>query len=651
MAVKAINKEAPSVSGLVPGPEEDTLPKMLHRNFLRYGGGRIAERKKDFGIWEEYSWKDVYEHSKYFSLGLVSMGLVRGDRVAMVGNNDPQLFWAEWAAQAAGAISISIYPDCLPPEIKYYMQHSEAKFFVAEDQEQVDKILSILPECPSVTKVIYWNPKGLWFYDESVLISFEQVEEIGRKYEQEHPNLFEDSIAQGKGHDVCVLSYTSGTTGLPKAAMLTHNNIIFFSRCVRTAIPMSDKDEYVSYISPAWATEQFLGITSGLDVPLIVNFPEEPETVMDDVRDIGPDLLFYVPRLWEDLASLVRMKIEDTSWLKRKFYNLGLKIGFKAVHYVEQRKPIPWYWRALHKLADIFVLRAARDQIGLGRARACFTAAMAASPDLVHFFWALGAKMKNIYGSTECGLVSAPVEDDFKFDSVGKLLPAQEMKLVDGEIFIKGPGVFAGYWKNEEAYNSKVIDGWYQTGDSGWVDDDGHLIYWDRVEELIPLADGTKFAPQFTEVRLRFSPFLKDAMVIGGEGRGYVTAIIDMDFRNVGKWAEGQHIPYTTFTDLSQKPEVLELVQKDVERVNRLLPEVARIKRFVNLHKEFDADEAELTRTRKLKRAVMEKTYGDIISGMYGDQDSVKVEAPITYQDGKKGVVKTEIQVIRMEEV
>jgi long-chain acyl-CoA synthetase len=234
---------------------------------------------------------------------------------------------------------------------------------------------------------------------------------------------------------------------------------------------------------------------------------------------------------------------------------------------------------------------------------------------------------------------------------VGKLLPAQEMKLVDGEIFIKGPGVFAGYWKNEEAYNSKVIDGWYQTGDSGWVDDDGHLIYWDRVEELIPLADGTKFAPQFTEVRLRFSPFLKDAMVIGGEGRGYVTAIIDMDFRNVGKWAEGQHIPYTTFTDLSQKPEVLELVQKDVERVNRLLPEVARIKRFVNLHKEFDADEAELTRTRKLKRAVMEKTYGDIISGMYGDQDSVKVEAPITYQDGKKGVVKTEIQVIRMEEV
>ncbi|MDP6099841.1 MAG: AMP-binding protein [Dehalococcoidia bacterium] len=623
---------------------------MLRRNFLRYGDKRVAERKKNFGIWEEYSWKDVYERSKCFSLGLVSMGLVRGDRVAMIGNNDPQLFWAEWATQAAGGTSISIYPDCLPPEIKYYMQHSEAKFFIAEDQEQVDKILSILPECPSVTKVIYWDSKGLSFYDEPVLTSFEQVENMGREYEREHPTLFEDSITQGKGGDVACFSYTSGTTGLPKAAMLTHSNIIFFSRCVRTAIPMYEKDQYVSYISPAWATEQFLGITSGLDVPLVVNFPEESETVMDDVRDIGPDLLFYVPRLWEDLASLVRMKIDDTSWLKRKLYSLGLSVGFKAVHFVEQRKPIPWYWRALHKLADIVVLRAARDQIGLARARSCFTAAMAASPDLVQFFWALGAKMKNIYGSTECGLVSAPIEADFKFESVGKLLPAQEMKVVDGEIFVKGPGVFAGYWKNEEAYNNKVKDGWYQTGDSGWVDDDGHLIYWDRVEELIPLADGTKFAPQFAEVRLRFSPFLKDAMVIGGEGRGYVTAIIDMDFRNVGKWAESHRIPYTTFTDLSQKPEVLELVMKDVERVNRLLPEVARVKRFVNLHKEFDADEAELTRTRKLKRAVMEKTYSDIINGMYGDQESVKVESSITYQDGKKGVVRTEIQVIRMQE-
>ncbi len=650
MAVKTKPQESAAASGLLPGPDEDTLPKMLRRNFLRYGDKRVAMRKKDFGIWGEYSWKDVYEHTKYFSLGLMSMGLSRGDRVALIGNNDPEIFWGEWAAQAAGATSITIYPDCLPQEIKYYMQHSEAKFFVAEDQEQVDKILSILPECPSVAKVIYWDPKGLWFYEEPVLTSFEQVEELGRQYEQEHPNLFEESIAQGKGDDVCVFSYTSGTTGLPKAAMLTYNNIIFFSRSVRTAIPMYEKDHYVSYISPAWATEQFLGITSGLDVPLVVNFPEAAETVMEDVRDIGPDLLFYVPRLWEDLASLVRMKIEDTSWVKRKVFNLGLKIGFKAVGYIERRQPVPWHWRLLHRLADMMVLRAARDQIGLARARACFTAAMAASPDLVQFYWALGARMKNIYGSTECGLVSAPVEYDFKFESVGKLLPAQEIKLVDGEIFVKGPGVFAGYWKNEEAYAKKVVDGWYQTGDAGWVDEDGHLIYWDRVEELIPLADGTKFAPQFAEVRLRFSPYLKDAMAIGGEGRPYVTAILDMDFRNVGRWAESQSINYTTFTDLSQKPEVLDLIKKDVERVNRLLPEAARVKRFVNLHKEFDPDEAELTRTRKLKRAVMEKTYADIISGMYGDQDSVVVETAVTYQDGRKGAMKTEVKVARMED-
>jgi long-chain acyl-CoA synthetase len=382
---------------------------------------------------------------------------------------------------------------------------------------------------------------------------------------------------------------------------------------------------------------------------MTVNFPEETETVQEDTRDIGPDFVFYVPRLWEDIASDIRVKVEDSSWWKRFLFNQGLKIGYRVVSYREKRKPVPLLWRFLFRLADLAVLRAVRDRVGLKNCRFCTTAAMAAAPDLIKFFHALGVPMVNIYGASECGLVSSASPDDMKYESVGKLIPGNEVRIEDGEICVKGPGVFAGYWKKMESYYEKVKDGWYHTGDAGWIDEDGHLIYWDRVEELIALKDGSKFAPQFAEVRLRFSPYIKDAMVIGGEGRDYVTAILNMDFRMVGKWAEDRNIPYTTYTDLSQKLEVLELLKKDVERVNKLVPPVARIKRFVNLHKEFDPDEAELTRTRKLKRAVMESKYADIIKGMYSGQDTLEVEAPVVYQDGRTGTVKTVLRVITME--
>ena len=649
MAVK-VKEEPAEVTPFSLKPEDETLPKLLLRNYRRYGDKRVAERRKDFGVWQEYTWKDVYEHVKWFSLGLVSMGLERGDRLALIGNNEPELYWGEWAAQAAGAISVSIFVDCLPPEIKYYVQHSEAKFIVAEDQEQVDKAIQIMPECPSLKKVIYWDPRGLWFYDEPYLMSWQQVEALGKEYEKDHPHFFEESIERGRADDVAIFSYTSGTTGLPKGAMLSHKNIIFFSRNVRQVIPFYDTDNYVSYISPAWATEQFLGITSGLDAIMTVNFPEEPETVQEDVRDIGPDLLFYVPRLWEDLASLVRVKIEETSWWKRLLYRWGIAVGERSVAYLEKKKRPPFYWRALNKIADAAVLKAVRDQIGLRRARACFTAAMAVSPDLVKFYWALGSPMYNIYGSTECGLVSAAPKDEIKFETVGRVLPWNQLKVVDGEIRVKTGGLFAGYWKNPEATQKRFDeDGFYRTGDGGWLDEDSHLIYWDRIEELLPLADGSKFAPQFSEVRLRFSPYIKDAMVLGGEGRPYVTAVVNMDFRSVGRWAEAHHVAFTTYTDLSQKPQVLELLKKDVDRVNKLVPAPARIRRFVNLHKEFDPDEAELTRTRKLKRGVMENKYADIVRGLYGEGNKLEVEAQVTYQDGRKGTIKTELGVTQME--
>lgn len=628
---------------------EDTLPKLLRRNYLRYGDRKVAMRKKDFGIWQKYTWKDVYEHVKYTSLGLIALGLQRGDRVALIGNNDPQLYWGEYAIQAAGAISVSIYVDCLPAEIKYYITHSEAKFIIAEDQEQTDKLISIWEECPTLQKLIYWDPKGLWFYEEPYLMSWEELEALGREYEKGHPGLFEENIEKTRGDDVAIFSYTSGTTGLPKASMLTHKNIIYFARCAQAVNPVYDTDNYLSYISPAWAAEQFMGIANFVDTGMVVNFPEEPETVREDIRDIGPDFVFYVPRLWEDIASEIRVKVGDSSWWKRFLFNQGLKTGYKVVSYREKRQPVPLLWRFLFKLADLAVLRAVRDRVGLKNCRFCTTAAMAASPDLIKFFHALGVPLVNVYGASECGLISAASPEDMKYESVGRLIPGNEVKIEDGEICVRGPGVFVGYWKQMESYYEKLKDGWYHTGDAGWIDEDGHLIYWDRVEELISLKDGSKFAPQFAEVRLRFSPYIKDAMVIGGEGRDYVTAILNMDFRTVGKWAEDRNIPYTTYTDLSQKPEILELLKKDVERVNKLVPPVARIKKFVNLHKEFDPDEAELTRTRKLKRAVMESKYADIIKGMYSGQDTLEVEAPVVYQDGRTGIIKTSLRVITME--
>jgi long-chain acyl-CoA synthetase len=602
-------------------------------------------RKKDYGIWNEYTWQDVYGHVKNIANGLLALGFERGDKITIIGDNDPEWFWAEWASQSLGGAAVGVYIDCIPSEVKYYIEHSDSTFVFARDQEQVDKILEILDQLPKLKKVIYWDPRGLWFYDTSKAMEIKVLEDLGQKYAKEHPGLFEEFLSQGKGEDIAVFCYTSGTTGLPKGAMLSHQNLFYAVEAMEQYNKFLPMENYLSYISPAWLTEQILGLCGGVSIPLVLHFPEKPETVQIDIRDIAPHIIFYGARLWESLASTIQVKITDSTPLKIFFYNLALKVSNKRLQVKERGKKIGPLSEGVHRLVDFIVFRPLRDRIGFTKNKVGYTAGAAISPDMMRLFHAIGINIKNLYGTTEASLISLHKDDDVRYETIGIPFEGCEVNISgEGEILVKSEGVFIGYYKSPEATAKVLKDGYYHTGDAGLFDK-GHLVYLDRVDEMIELPDGKKFSPQYTEIRLRFSPYVKDVMVFGGEDKPFVSAILNIDYDNVGKWAERRKMTYTTYIDLSQKKEVRELLKGIVEKVNSVLPEYARIKAFVSLHKEFDADEAELTRTRKLKRKPIEERYKDILTGIYKKRESIKVESQVAYRDGRVGMVRTEVIV------
>jgi long-chain acyl-CoA synthetase len=623
----------------------DTIPKLLRHRAFEYGHRQMAMRKKDYGIWNEYSWQDVYEHIKRIANGLLSLGFEKGDKITIIGDNDPEWFWAEWAAQSLGGAAVGVYIDCIPSEVKYYIDHSDSTFVFARDQEQVDKILEIYDQLPKLKKVIYWDPRGLWFYDTSKAMDIKVLEDLGQNYSKDHPDLFENLLSQGKEDDIAVFCYTSGTTGLPKGAMLSHQNLFYAVKALEQYNQLLPMENYLSYISPAWLTEQILGLCGGVSIPLVLHFPEKPETVQVDIRDIAPHIIFYGARLWESLASTIQVKITDSTPLKIFFYQLALKVSHKRLEVKEKGEKIGFLLGVFNRLADFIVFRPLRDRIGFTKNKVGYTAGAAISPDMMRLFHAIGINIKNLYGTTEASLISLHKDDDIRYETIGIPFKGCEVEVSEeGEILVKSNGVFVGYYKNSEATAKVLKDGYYHTGDAGLFDK-GHLVYLDRVEEMIELSDGKKFSPQYTEIRLRFSPYVKDAMVFGGEGKPFVSAILNIDYDNVGKWAERRKMTYTTYIDLSQKKEVRELLKGIVENVNSILPEHARIKAFVSLHKEFDADEAELTRTRKLKRKPIEERYKDILIGIYEKRESIKVESQVAYRDGRVGMVRTEVIV------
>jgi long-chain acyl-CoA synthetase len=617
---------------------KDTLPKLLKRNYEIWGNTRISMRHKDLGIWQEYTWKDYYENVKRFALGLKSLGFQHGDKICIIGDNEPEWYWAELASQSLQGIAIGIFVDSLPQEIKYIVDHSEAIFVVVRDQEQTDKVIQIRGEVPRIKKVIYWDPKGMWSYDDPFVMSFEQVQKLGSAYEEKNPGFFEKETEEGNGEDLAIISYTSGTTGLPKGAMTSHKNLITTVVSWFGLDPWHYTDKYLSYVPLAWIAEQIFGITGGLISGASINFPESPETVQNDIREIGPSMILYNSRMWEGLCSTIQTKIEDGSPIKRFLFNLFLPISYKIVDLKMSKKNLSTIWKALYWLGNAFVFRSLRDKIGLLHTRSPFTGGALISPGTFRFFRAVGVPLRTIYGTSEAGLCCCHFGDDVKSESMGRPLPGVGLKISEeGEILWKGDGVFLGYYKDPKKTGEVLIDGWWHSGDAGYLDDDGHIIYLDRMTDMRELEGGVKYPPQNIEARLKFSPYIKDVIALAGKGLPYVVALIQIDFESVGKWAERKHIAYTTFIDLSQKPEVYGLIENEIKILNRSLPEAIRVKKFVCLHKELDPDEGELTRTRKLRRDFLEKKYAEIIGGILENKESVVAKSEIRYRDGSIG--------------
>lgn len=630
----------------------NTLPKAFLRSVNRFGN-QVAMRKKRYGIWQEYTWNDVYTHVRNFCLGLVSMGLQAGDKVAIIGENDPEFYWAEIAVHSARGTTTAIFTDANLDELGYVATNSDSVFLLAHDQEQCDKALELRDHpqfgegFAKIKKVIYWEERGLWDYDDDWLMSFEEVEKVGEAYLQSNPHLYEELIAQGQPDDVVIFSYTSGTTSLPKAAMITQANLLFANSNIEGVTPRVPSDNFVSFSPLAWITEQSLGLTSHLLYGFTVNFPESPETVQHDIREVAPSTLLFPSRLWEGMARTMQMRINDSYWFNRALFNMFMPIAYKIIDLEDEGKPVPWNLRMLRALGEVAVFHPLRDKIGMVNMRDAITSGAALSPDVLRFFRAVGVELKSLYGSTEMQGVTMHYPGSVKLASVGEVLPGIEMKIAENqEIRVRSRAVFAGYYKAEdktaEAFDE---DGFFMTGDAGYIDDDGHLIYLDRAKDMIQLANGESFSPQYIEGRLKFSRFIQDVMAIGGFDMAYVTSIVIIDFENVSRWAEKNGINFTTYVDLTQKREVYNIIKEEILRVNETLPESGRIRKFVILHKAFDADEAELTRTRKLRRRALEQRYGDMLDAMYNDKDQVIVSAEVKYRDGRTGTVETAVRV------
>jgi long-chain acyl-CoA synthetase len=623
-----------------------TLPKLLLRAAKKYGQHKVAMREKEFGIWRPITWQEYLDNVRDLALGFVALGLKRGDKVAMIGDNRPEGLWAEMATLCVGGIGVWIFQDCLIDEVQYIVDHCDAKFLVGEGQEEVDKALAIRDQCPKLERIIWDDPKGMRHYHDPMLISLKEVQALGRELERKQPGLFEEMVEQGKGDDICLLFYTSGTTALPKGALLTHYNMLKMGQNLMRVDPCYETDDFVSYLPFAWIGEQMMSISCGLQAGFTINFPEEPETAQENIREIAPQVLFAPPRIYEGMVRNLQVRHLDSGWLKRKVYQWGMDIGYRVADLKFNKQPIPWWLRVLNYLAYWTCHRPLRDWLGMSRIRNAYSGGAAMGPDHFRFFHAMGVNLKQIYGQTEiAGISVVHRSDDIKFDTVGKPIPETEVRITpEGEIISRSPSVFKGYYKNPEATKKTLRDGWLHSGDTGYIDDDGHLVVFDRTADIMILSDGRKFSPQYIEARLKFSPYLQDAWVIG-DGRPYVTAVICIAYKVVGKWAEDRGIPYTSYPELSQKPEVYELVEGAIRQVNRHLPPSARIRKFVNLYKEFDPDDDELTRTRKLRRAFVEKRYQDIVEALYSDTDVVHMDTTITYEDGRVSRIKTDLKI------
>lgn len=628
--------------------ENNTLPKNLLRSAALFGDDHIAMRKKRFGIWQEYTWNDSLDHVRHFCMGLVAMGLERGNKVCIVGDNDPEHYWAELGVQSAGGVTIGIFSDASPRELEYLINDSAAVFVVAQDQEQVDNVLEIREKIPHVKNVIFWDEQSLEGYNDPWLVAFSTVEARGQEHIQSNPQLFEQMIHEGDGEDIAIYSYTSGTTSLPKGAMIRHRNLMYGAMHASSIATVTHRDDYVSFSPLAWITEQALGLASHVINGMVVNFPEKAETVQNDIREIAPVQLLFPSRLWESLVSMVQARMVDAHPSNKILYYYFLRIGYRAIDLQDAGKEIPFLLRLQQMLGELALFAPLRDKMGLSRLKYGYTSGASLSPDVLRFFRAINVELYQLYGSTECQGHTAHYPGDVRLGTVGKPLPTVNVRIADdGEIQVKSRSTFMGYFnKDEKTQEAFTDDGYFRTGDAGYINDAGHVIYLDRMKDMIQLASGDSFSPQYIEGRLKFSPYIQDVMAVGGFDMPYVSVLITLNFENAARWAEKRSISFTTLADLSQREEIAKLLGEDIARVNKDMPQAGHIRRYVVLPRTFDPDEEELTRTRKLRRGYMEKKYGDVLDAIYQRKDQFTMRAEVRYRDGRVGHTETDVNII-----
>ncbi|EGR1587004.1 long-chain fatty acid--CoA ligase [Vibrio parahaemolyticus] len=617
----------------------DTFPKVLQHN-AKHWPEQVAMREKEFGIWREFTWQDYENRVKWMALALQDLGIGEQDVVGLLGDNRPEWVWGELAAHAIKGYSLGIYQDSMHEEVAYLINYAKAKVVIAEDEEQCDKLLELGDEIPSVEYIIYCDPRGMRKYDDPRLIDVEQVYKKGQLIDKADPDKYLNMVAATKGSDLSILCTTSGTTSKPKLAQLHSGTFLDHCAAYLRADPRSPGDNYVSVLPLPWIMEQVYVVGQALISRQIVNFVEEQETMISDLREIGPNFVLLAPRVWENIVADVSARMMDSTPFKQKMYKLGMSLANKAL---DQGKR--------SKLAEWILLRALRDRLGFSNLSSAATGGAAMGPDTFRYLQAIGVPLKQLYGQTEmCGAYTVHQADDVDYDSVGVAFDNADVKVINpdsngvGEIIAKSTGMFTGYLNNQAAYDEDVQDGWMHTGDAGYFKDSGHLVVIDRLKDMSETSHGDRYSPQFIENKLKFSPFISEAVVVG-KGRPWLSAIICIRYAIVAKWAEQKGIAFTNYTNLSSQPEVYQAIREEVLKVNESLPDAQKISKFILLYKELDADDGELTRTRKVRRGVVAEKYGDIIETIYSAAPTVDVDTVITYQDGTKTRIQTSLVI------
>ena len=629
--------------------DRDTFPKLLAQRAAT-GPDRPAYREKEYGIWQTYNWSRVADEVRRLAAGLADLGFRRGDRLIVIGDNRPRLYWSMCAAQSLGGVPVPVYQDSVTDELAYVVEHAGARFAIAENQEQVDKLLEIRRRVSAPEVVIYVNPRGLRHYSD--VLSYEAVQQRGADRLLAEPSLVDAEVARGRGGDDAIMLYTSGTTGRPKGAVLSYDNLIWAARAGAEFDGLREGDELLSYLPMAWVGDHIFSYAQGYVVGLIVNCPESAATVTTDLREIGPTYYFAPPRVLENLITQVTIRMEDAGFVKRRLFQFFMTVARRVGPALLDRRSVGMVDRLLYGLGTLLVYGPLKNTLGMSRVRLAYTAGEAVGPEIFNFYRALGVNMKQLYGQTEASVfVTIHPNGEVYSDTVGKPVSKVELRIAEsGEVLYRSPGVFKEYFKNPQATNdTKTAEGWVHTGDAGYLDERGHLRIIDRARDVGRLNDGTLFAPKFIENKLKFFPHINEAVAFG-HGRDFVAVFVNIDMVAVGDWAERRNISYASYQELAGLREVHDLVEGEIAQVNRDLaadPRMAgaQIRRFLILHKSLEADDGELTRTNKVRRGFIGERYKPLVDALYDGSRRAGIKVDVTFEDGRKGMIEGDMEI------